>query len=113
MDGSTMDCQFLLASLSSCWNSKCVYKLDSSTLEAVREVLVSLLHVVQRGVDLVQHGVGGCPYSSSGESVDLSSHVHIHRHALFHMATRLGGLMHVQGSHGLVAKWCGLGTQMA
>ena len=32
LEGSTRDCQLLPASLSSCWNSGCVYQLGSSTL---------------------------------------------------------------------------------
>ena len=113
LEGSTRDCQLLPASLSSCWNSKCVYKLESSTLEVVREVLVSVLHVVQRGVDLVQHGVGGCPHSSSCKAVDLAFHAHIYRHALFHLATSHGGLVHGQGSRDLVVKQHMLGAQTA
>ena len=61
-------------------------------------MLSSLLQVVQTGVDLVQHGVGGYPYCSSGEAMVLVFCVHIHSHALFHMAATHDGHVLAQGS---------------
>ena len=55
-------------------------------------MLISLLQVVQTGVDLVQHGVGGCPYCSSGEATVLAFHAHIYRYTLFHMASDMAYL---------------------
>ena len=74
-------------------------------------MLISVLQVVQTGVDFVQHGVDGCPYCSSGEAIILAFRAHIHRHALFHMATTHGRLVHGQGSCGFGVRQHNFGAQ--
>ena len=43
------------------------------------------------GVDLAQHGVDGCLYCFLSKAVILAFRVDIHRHTLFHMASRQVG----------------------
>ena len=54
-------------------------------------MVIPLLQVVQAGVDLAQHGVDGCLYCFSGEVVVFAFRVDIHRHTLFHVASRQVG----------------------
>ena len=74
-------------------------------------MVISLLQVVQAGVDLVQHGDDGCLNCFSGEAVDLAFCADIHRPTLFQVAVRPGGLVQAQGSHGLGVRRRKLGAR--
>ena len=74
-------------------------------------MVIPLLQVVQAGVDLVQPGVDGCLNCFLGDAVDLAYRADIHRHTLFHMAMRPGGLVQAQGSHSLGVRRRKLGVQ--
>ena len=68
------------------------------------EVVIPFLQVVQAAFDLVQHGVDGCLSCFLGEAIILAFRVDIHRHTLFHVASRYRGLLHEQGSRGRRAR---------
>ena len=68
------------------------------------EVVIPFLQMVQAAVELVQHGFDGCLSCFLGETVILAFSVDIHRHTLFHVASRYRGLLHVQGSCGRRAR---------
>lgn len=93
------------ASLNSCWISRCICQLDSSTLGGAREVVIPLLQVVQTGIDLVQHAVDGGIHCLSSYVVVLAFGTHIHSPVPH--GSRQGGLVHMQDSRdvGVRPRW--------
>ena len=81
------------ASLNSCWISRCICQLDSSTLGGAREVVIPLLQVVQTGIDLVQHAIDGCVHCLYNNAVDLAFSINIHSPAP--RCSRQGRLMYM------------------
>ena len=65
-------------------------------MEAARKVVIPLLHVVQTGIDLVQHAVDGGIHSLFGSAVILAFGSHIH--SPVPRSSRQGRFMHLQDS---------------